>query len=47
MNILKGDALDFYFSNYFNTQDDIIIEQVSNLIKKYFEGLEYKISIMN
>ena len=45
--MLKGDALDFYLSNHFNTQDDTTIEQVRNLMKKHFEGPEYKISILN
>jgi hypothetical protein len=47
MNMLKGDALSFYLSNHFNTQDDATIEQVRNLMKKHFEGPEYKISIFN
>jgi hypothetical protein len=47
MNMLKGDALNFYLSNHFNTQEDATIEQVGNLIKKHFEGPEYKISILN
>jgi hypothetical protein len=45
--MLKGDALSFYLSNYFNTQDDATIKQVRNLMKKHFKGPEYKISIFN
>ena len=45
--MLKGDALDFYLSNHFHAQEDAIVEQVGNLIKKHFEGPEYKISILN
>jgi hypothetical protein len=45
--MLKRDALNFYLFNYFNTQEDAIIEQVRNLIKKHFKGPEYKISILN
>jgi hypothetical protein len=45
--MLKRDALNFYLSNHFNTQEDITIEQVENLIKKHFKRLEYKISIFN
>jgi hypothetical protein len=45
--MLKGDILSFYLFNYFNTQDNTIIEQVGNLIKKHFKGLKYKISILN
>jgi hypothetical protein len=30
--MLKGDALSFYLSNHFNTQDNATIEQVGNLI---------------
>jgi hypothetical protein len=47
INMLKRDALSFYLSNHFNTQDDAIIKQVRNLIKKHFKGPEYKISILN
>jgi hypothetical protein len=47
MNMLKGDALSFYLSNHFNTQDDATIKQVGNLMKKHFKGPEYKISIFN
>jgi hypothetical protein len=47
MNMLKGDALDFYLSNHFHAQEDATVEQVGNLIKKHFEGPEYKISILN
>jgi hypothetical protein len=45
--MLKRDVLSFYLSNYFNTQDNAMIEQVENLIKKHFKGPEYKISILN
>jgi hypothetical protein len=45
--MLKGNVLSFYLFNYFNTQDNTTIEQVRNLIKKHFKGLEYKISILN
>ena len=47
MNMLKGDALDFYLSNHFHAQEDATVEQVGNLIKKHFKGPEYKISILN
>ena len=47
MNMLKGDALDFYLSNHFNAQANITIEQAGNYLKKHFEGPEYKISILN
>jgi hypothetical protein len=45
--MLKRDILNFYLFNYFNTQKDVIIKQVENLIKKHFKGLKYKISILN
>jgi hypothetical protein len=47
INMLKRDALSFYLLNHFNTQDNTTIKQVGNLIKKYFKGPEYKISIFN
>jgi hypothetical protein len=47
INMLKRNVLSFYLFNYFNTQDNTIIKQVKNLIKKHFEGLKYKISILN
>jgi hypothetical protein len=47
MNMLKRDVLSFYLFNHFNTQDNAIIKQVGNLIKKHFEEPEYKISILN
>jgi hypothetical protein len=47
INMLKGDALNFYLSNHFNTQEDATIEQVGNLMKKHFKGPKYKISILN
>jgi hypothetical protein len=45
--MLKKDTLNFYLFNHFNTQEDAIIKQVENLIKKHFKGPEYKISILN
>jgi hypothetical protein len=45
--MLKGDTLSFYLFNHFNTQDNTMIKQVGNLMKKHFKGPEYKISILN
>jgi hypothetical protein len=45
--MLKKDILNFYLFNYFNTQKNVIIKQVRNLIKKHFKELKYKISIFN
>jgi hypothetical protein len=45
--MLKGDTLSFYLLNHFNTQDNTMIKQVRNLIKKHFKEPEYKISILN
>jgi hypothetical protein len=45
--MLKENALNFYLFNYFNTQENAIIKQVKNLIKKHFKEPKYKISILN
>jgi hypothetical protein len=47
INMLKRNVLSFYLLNHFNTQNNTIIKQVENLIKKYFKELKYKISILN
>jgi hypothetical protein len=46
--MLTGQALTYYFTNLTNAnQQDLLFDQICIATRNYFEGLEYKRSVLN